>query len=202
MKIDELIKTKRNEKKLTQKQLAEALFLSPKTISKWETGRGFPDLGILPKLSEVLGINGDDLIASINENSDTIKLVLDPDIKTAKLISWIIFLLGDFMFLFGYNESNWMIYTGFILMFISIALYFILERIRYVKIGYPKRSDLKGSRINMLWIWYALALAPILITMIASFSRPGVTLILSFIVMAMFPSVLFLIGYGIISLKK
>ena len=37
-KVGEFIKQKRKEKKLTQKELAEQLYISSKAISKWETG--------------------------------------------------------------------------------------------------------------------------------------------------------------------
>ena len=40
--IGEFIATKRKEKGLTQKELADKLRISEKTISKWETGHGLP----------------------------------------------------------------------------------------------------------------------------------------------------------------
>ena len=43
----ETIKRLREKKKLTQKELAEKLMVSDKTISKWETNKGLPDLSIL-----------------------------------------------------------------------------------------------------------------------------------------------------------
>ena len=52
-----LISKMRHEKGLTQKQVAEALGINPKTVSKWERGNGFPDIGSVPKLSEILGID-------------------------------------------------------------------------------------------------------------------------------------------------
>lgn len=62
-----LIRKLREEKKLTQEQLANMLFLSSKTISKWETGRGFPDISLIEPLASALGIsiiellNGEDI---------------------------------------------------------------------------------------------------------------------------------------------
>ena len=44
----ETIRTLREQKALTQKQLAQRLNVSDKTISKWETGRGLPDISIQP----------------------------------------------------------------------------------------------------------------------------------------------------------
>ena len=55
-KIGLLIKEKRIEKKYTQKELAEALSISDKAISKWERGLALPDKGIVHDLSEILDI--------------------------------------------------------------------------------------------------------------------------------------------------
>lgn len=55
------LKEYRIKRGLTQEELAQKLFLSRKTISKWETGRGFPDSTILPRLAEELGVRIDEL---------------------------------------------------------------------------------------------------------------------------------------------
>lgn len=55
-RIGKLISNKRKELGLTQKQLAEKLFVSDKAVSNWETGKGYPDIQTIPLLIEVLGI--------------------------------------------------------------------------------------------------------------------------------------------------
>ena len=57
----ERIKEYRLKKGLTQEDLAKKLFISRKTVSKWETGRGFPDSTILPQIAEALGVTIDEL---------------------------------------------------------------------------------------------------------------------------------------------
>ncbi len=52
----------RKEKGLTQLQLAEILNISNRTVSKWENGDGYPDITILPDLSDILEISIDELI--------------------------------------------------------------------------------------------------------------------------------------------
>ena len=47
----------REEKKMTQEELADKIFVSPKTVSKWETGRGFPDIGLIESLARALDIS-------------------------------------------------------------------------------------------------------------------------------------------------
>ena len=52
-----MIKRLREEKKMTQLELAGRLCVSEKTISKWETGKGYPDIAILEDLAAALGIS-------------------------------------------------------------------------------------------------------------------------------------------------
>ena len=47
----------RKKKGMTQKEVAEKLGILPKTVSKWETGHGFPDVATISKLAEVLGVS-------------------------------------------------------------------------------------------------------------------------------------------------
>ena len=64
------LKSKRQEKKLTQKQLAKLLIVSESAVSKWEKDVAHPDITLLPKLSEILGVSEHELItASIDEKS-------------------------------------------------------------------------------------------------------------------------------------
>lgn len=53
---------KRKEKGLTQKQLAEKLYLSNKAVSKWERGQSLPDIGLLEPLSRELGVTVTELL--------------------------------------------------------------------------------------------------------------------------------------------
>ena len=47
----------RKAKGLTQKQVADKLGIVPKTVSKWETGHGFPNVSTVSALSEILGVS-------------------------------------------------------------------------------------------------------------------------------------------------
>lgn len=57
------IKELREKKKLTQAQLAELLMVSDKTVSKWETGKGYPDIVFLEPLARTLGVSVTELLA-------------------------------------------------------------------------------------------------------------------------------------------
>ena len=56
-KVGRLIHDLRKEKSLTQRQLAELMNISDKTISKWERGLGCPDVSLLHELSGALNVN-------------------------------------------------------------------------------------------------------------------------------------------------
>ena len=61
-KIGEFIAAERKAKKLTQVKLAEKLFISEKTVSKWENGNGIPDTTLLPRLCEIFEISVNELL--------------------------------------------------------------------------------------------------------------------------------------------
>ena len=58
-----LIKRLREERGLTQLQLGEKVNVSDKTVSKWETGKGYPDISLIEALSSALGVSVIELFA-------------------------------------------------------------------------------------------------------------------------------------------
>ena len=62
-KIGKFIALLRKEKGLTQKELAQILQITDRAISKWENGRGLPELGMLLPLSEALGVSVNELLS-------------------------------------------------------------------------------------------------------------------------------------------
>lgn len=62
-KSGELLCNLRKAKKMTQKQVADRLGVLPKTISKWETGHGFPDISCVPDLAKILGVSTDTILS-------------------------------------------------------------------------------------------------------------------------------------------
>ena len=57
------IKELREQRKMTQLQLAEILKVSDKTISKWETAKGYPDITLLEPIADAFGISVPELIS-------------------------------------------------------------------------------------------------------------------------------------------
>lgn len=72
MKTGMLIRMLRQRRQMTQLQLAERIGVSDKAVSKWERGRGAPDISLLPALSEALGVDTKALLrGDLEENEMT-----------------------------------------------------------------------------------------------------------------------------------
>ncbi|MEF9935157.1 MAG: helix-turn-helix domain-containing protein [Clostridium sp.] len=67
--VGRLIYKLRKEKNMTQKNLADLMNISDKTISKWERGLGCPDITLLPDLSKILGIRIESILNGIDETN-------------------------------------------------------------------------------------------------------------------------------------
>ena len=73
IKIGEFITSERKAKNLTQAKLAEQLFVSEKTLSKWENGNGVPDTEFLPKLCEIFNVSINELLNGERVGNDEYK---------------------------------------------------------------------------------------------------------------------------------
>ena len=62
MEISKIIKEARIKKGMTQQELADSVYVTRQTISKWESGSGSPDISNLHVLAEALGISVDELL--------------------------------------------------------------------------------------------------------------------------------------------
>ena len=69
-KTGQLITELRKEKGLTQKQLADALNVTDKAVSKWERGLSFPDISMLEPISELLGVSIMELIVGERQSGE------------------------------------------------------------------------------------------------------------------------------------
>ena len=62
IRTGKFLKDMRREKGWTQSEFAEKLGVSEKTVSKWETGRGLPDVSLMLPVCEQLGITVNELL--------------------------------------------------------------------------------------------------------------------------------------------
>lgn len=63
LKVGKFISTNRKLKHMTQRELADILGISDKTISKWETGNGLPEVSLMLPLCEALDISVNELLS-------------------------------------------------------------------------------------------------------------------------------------------
>lgn len=85
IKSGKLIRNLRKSRGMTQKEIADILNIEPKTVSKWETGRGFPDVSYVSELADIFGVSekillSGDLIKNTEEvgNMKKIKFYVCP----------------------------------------------------------------------------------------------------------------------------
>lgn len=93
-KIGKFIANERKSKNMTQAKLAEKLFVSEKTVSKWENGNGVPDTNVLPKICEILEISINELLHgerienNNNIHNDKLLLAMAKEIEQRNKMIW------------------------------------------------------------------------------------------------------------------
>ena len=71
VKIGRFIAELRKEKSLTQRELAELMGVSDRTVSKWECGNGMPEMSMLMPLCQALQINVNELLSGERLSDDS-----------------------------------------------------------------------------------------------------------------------------------
>lgn len=121
-KIGEFIAHLRKDKELTQAEFGEMVGVTGKAVSRWERGQGLPDISIVNKVSEILGVtttellNGEKLAKVTEENIDEIT-ESSVEFHTSKLskkfkkiviilVSFIVALIGLLLIIFCVNNYN------------------------------------------------------------------------------------------------
>lgn len=159
-----LISEKRKEKGLNQIQLGELLNVSNRTVSKWEKGDGYPDITLLPEISECLGITIDELLTGVapaipqaQENENNHKT--DSKKKIAHEFK-LLFIFALFMSIFsallgGVTELYciWafpiLFYTHWEIMFAAVSLFAVVVGILLFVVGIH-RLHLEYSRAEII----------------------------------------------------
>ena len=79
------IRRLREKKGITQKQLADMLAVSDKTVSKWETGKGLPDIGIIKELAEALQVSIAELLTGDVVKNEFLRV---PHLRECDTVGW------------------------------------------------------------------------------------------------------------------
>ena len=109
MEFGEKIQKLRNQNKWTQEQLAEKLYVSRTAVSKWESGKGYPNIDSLKDISKLFKITIDELLSS-EEIIDIAKIENTSNIKRANNLIYglldIISVLFIFLPLYAHRTEN------------------------------------------------------------------------------------------------
>ncbi len=108
--IGNFISERRKYKKLTQLELANKIFVSEKTISKWECGKGFPESSLILPLCKELDISANELLSGkllttedykkcAEENLIILKNRQEKSVKHMLALEWVIGILSFFTYL-------------------------------------------------------------------------------------------------------
>ena len=97
MEFNEKLQSLRKEKGLTQEELAEVLYVSRTAVSKWESGRGYPNIESLKDISKFFSVSIDDLLSgekllsiAEKENKSNIRGMCDLLYGIVDLLSFIL----------------------------------------------------------------------------------------------------------------
>lgn len=169
-KIAEFIKNKRKEQGLTQEELAEKLYVTEKAISRWETGRGTPDISLLLPLSETLKVSVSDILHGKTKSKENITDVINyielnkqDKFNFPFIISIICYLVSILIFLFYLRldyASDINLHYVYRLFLVVLAALFIIIGNNIISTNYiDKISDkqkLKKLTNIIIFIYYSV----------------------------------------------
>ena len=100
MEFHEKLQELRKNRKMTQEELAEVLYVSRTAVSKWESGRGYPSIDSLKEISKFFSVSIDDLLSgekllsiAEKENKSNIRNICDLLFGVVDLCSFMLILL-------------------------------------------------------------------------------------------------------------
>ena len=153
----------RKGRDMTQQQVADILGVSNKTVSKWESGAGLPDIGALPALAALYGVTADDILAGETRP----RAVSDDNVQ--REVETYLERRGKLRFRIGYAATVMVMAVALVLLYASWAWLFLVAAALFVWLGWsPCRSkdDLRRRLVMLLppallwsYIW-AVGLLP------------------------------------------
>ncbi len=173
-RISNFIKTKRKELGMTQEELAEKLFVTEKAISRWETGRGTPDISLLIPLSKVLKVEVSEILVgkeSKKQMNEIEKLIEYNEMKKTRKLSFTFYLVAVFYILsivsfliylrYEYNPNIELNYFLRLLLFVIASIFLIIGNKIYGNFYVEKVEDKKKITKfsqSIIFIYYIIFL--------------------------------------------
>ncbi|WP_095174226.1 MULTISPECIES: helix-turn-helix domain-containing protein [Blautia] len=132
MEFNEKLQHLRKQKHLTQEQLAEKLYVSRAAVSKWESGKGYPNIESLKAVSELFSVSIDDLLSgkelltlAEKENRSNINTIYGLIFGILDMITAVFFVLP----LFGQEDKD---YIRMVTLFSNTTISAPIKTIYYV----------------------------------------------------------------------
>lgn len=130
MEFNEKLQQLRKQKKLTQEELAQVLYVSRTAISKWESGRGYPNIESLKAIAAFFNVTVDELLTG----DEVLTIAEDDGKKKEMYLRTLVFGLLDlsvclflFLPLFGQQEGKTVV---------SVSLLALTQTAEYLRIAY------------------------------------------------------------------
>ena len=122
VKIGRFIAECRKEKGLTQAKLAEALDITDRAVSKWETGRSLPDASIMLRVCELLGISVNELLSgerlkmenynqAAEANLVELKRQQEAHVRMLLMLEWVIGFICSITFIVVMFTASYLVQT-------------------------------------------------------------------------------------------
>ena len=152
----------RKGRDMTQQQVADILGVSNKTVSKWESGAGLPDIGALPALAALYGVTADDILAGETRP----RAVSDDNVQ--REVETYLERRGKLRFQIGYAATVMVMAVGLLFRYASWAWLLLLAAALFVWLGWsPCRSkdDLRRRLVMLLppaYLWSYMWVAGLL----------------------------------------
>ena len=163
----------RKEKSMTQSELAAKIMVTDKTVSRWERGKGFPDINLLLPLAEALEVSvlelmhserqkekvqlfqDDTIIVHLMENAVEMNKQNKQQDRIIACISCItMFFVTFFIKFYGYGSIGGGIVAGAFIAFIPIGFYLLISN----------RKDITGRKIYTIFTVLGICLTLALLT--------------------------------------
>ena len=188
MEFNEKLQELRKNKGLTQEELAEKLYVSRTAVSKWESGRGYPNIESLKEISTFFSVSIDELLSTEKllfiaekENKSNIKNICEKLFSVVDLLSVLLIILPLYPdtvdgFIYSVNLLNYVETSEFnkVVYWCGFLVFIVLGIVKSVLI------KLKKEKVNKSITVVSVSLN-ILIVLLFALTREVYALILVFL---------------------
>ena len=187
MEFNEKLQELRKNKGLTQEELAEVLYVSRTAISKWESGRGYPNIESLKEIAKFFEVSIDDLLSgeklisiAEKENKSNIRNICDFLFGVVDLFSFVLVVLplypntvDGFVYsvsLLNYTQISQINLSVYWIMFVSLFAVGIIKNILIkTRVGKGKKILMELSIALNIFIVLFLALTRAVYAVVIAF---------------------------------